>query len=156
MARYRLVNKMALYHSTAAATPAGSPDQTEIGSATNLIGSSSGEAMSSMTGWAAQPAVIDAPDFTTNIVGNVAGDVTLPQSTISFYADDASSTIRDLFTDDLGGYIWIGVEGSANGDECLDFPATVLSNIRRFERNEAAQFDVAFSISPSVDGTFLT
>lgn len=154
MARYRLVNKMALLHDVTAASTPGSPTQAEVTAADDLIGTSSGEAMSSMTGWAAQPAVIDAPDFTTNIVGNVAGDVTLPQSTISFYADDASTTIRDLLVEDTGGYVWIGVEGSAATKECLDFPATVLSNIRRFERNEAAQFDVAFSISPSVDGSF--
>ncbi len=154
MARYRLPTKLAAYWSTTAAASANAPDQTEIGAAVDLIGSSSGEALGELTGWAAQPNVVDTPDFTTNVVGNVAGDVTLPQSGMAFYSDDAAVVIYSALTPDTVGEVWLGYEGSAAGKESQNFPARILSRERRADRGAAAMFDVAFTISPPVIGTF--
>lgn len=154
MARYRLPTKLAALWDTTAPAAMNAPTQLEVTGATDLIGSSSGEAVGELTGWAAQPNVVDTPDFTTNVVGNVAGDVTLPQSGMAFYSDDADTTIYDAMTPDTVGYVILGYEGSAETKESQVFPARILSRERRADRGSAAMFDVAFTISPPTIGAF--
>ncbi len=154
MARYRLPTKLAAYWLTSTVSSQAAPTQAEIGAGTDLIGSSSGEAVGELTGWAAQPSVVDAPDFTTNVVGNVAGDVTLPQSGMAFYSDDADTTIYDALAPNAVGEVILGYEGSAETKESQVFPARILSRERRADRGAAAMFDVAFTISPPVIGAF--
>jgi hypothetical protein len=154
MARYRLPTKLAAYWATTDPANAAAPTQAEIGGAVDLIGSSSGEAVGELSGWAAQPNVVDTPDFTTNVVGNVAGDVTLPQSSMAFYSDDAAVVIYSALVPDTTGNVILGYEGSAAGKESQVFPARILSRERRADRGSAAMFDVAFTISPPTIGSF--
>lgn len=155
MARYRLPTNLRAYWTTTALANNAAPTQAEIGAAVDLRGTSSGEAVGELQGWAAQPNVVDVPDFTTNVVGNVAGDVTLPQSTMTFYADDASTTIYGALTPNTVGTVIIGRETSAVGKESRVFPnARILSNEPRFDRGAAHMFDVTWTISPPVIGAF--
>lgn len=153
MARYILPGTLAVAWLASEPTLP-NPTQAEITAGDDLLGSKSGEALAGITGFQPSVSVYDTPDYVDARVGNVGGTVTYPQSSLMFYADDTSTTLRDLLSVDTNGFLVFGFNGSAQGEESQVFTASVVSNEYDPNPGQATMFEVAFSIAAPTKGVF--
>jgi len=154
MARYILPGTLSVYWLTSAPTLVAPSISTELSGGTNLLGTKAGEALAGITGFQPTVSVYDTPDYVDARVGNVGGTVTYPQSSLMFYADDTSTTIRDLLAVDGSGWLVIGFNGAVNGEESQVFVATVVSNEYDPNPGQATMYEVAFSIAAPTKGLY--
>ena len=93
---------------------------------------------------------INAPDFTSSFVPQVAGEDTSEDSSLTFYEDTSSNPIRTLLAKGTSGFIVIfkaGIAGAnpATGDKADVWPVTVGSNAPQYTAdNETAKYMVRF------------
>ena len=155
MARYVLDGRLAARWLTTAPSDLAAPTQAELNGGVDLVGTAGGEALEDIQGFVVEPNIIQTPDYASLNVGTVAGDQTYPASTMSFYADTATTTIFAAFaTPNTAGYIVFMYDGQGATNPCDTFPATVTSRVRRPARNAAHIFDVNFAPSaPTLNGT---
>jgi len=154
VARYILPGTLAVVWLASTPVDPAAPTQAEVSGGTNLLGTKAGEALAGITGFQPSVAVYDTPDYVDARVGNVGGTVTYPQSSLMFYADDTSTTIRDLLSVDTSGFLLLGFNGSAQNEESQLFTATVVSNEYDPNPGQATMYEVAFSISAPTKGVF--
>lgn len=154
MARYILPGTLACYWLTSQPTEAAPSIGTELSGGTSLLGTKSGEALAGITGFQPSVSVYDTPDYVDARVGNVGGTVTYPQSSLMFYADDTSTTLRDLLAVDGNGWLVFGFNGAVIGEESQVFTASVVSNEYDPNPGQATMFEVAFSIAAPTKGLF--
>lgn len=148
MARYVLDGRIQVaFLTTEPATPT-APTQAEVNAGVDLIGTSQAEALENIDGFVVEPNIIQTPDYASTQVGTVTGDQTYPQSTLSFYADTAVTTIFDALIDGTTGYVLFMYDGQAASSAVDTFPITVSSRVRRPARNAAHIYDV--NIAPGV------
>lgn len=137
---------------TLPATPL-APTQSELDAGTDLVGTSQAEELMDIQGFAVQPSSIPTPGYAGTLVGNVAGDQTYPDSTLSFYKDDTASVIYTALARGNTGWVALMYDGQASGEEVDLFPATVVSRVRRPALNSPHIFDVNFAIDVPYEGT---
>lgn len=93
---------------------------------------------------------INAPDFSTSFVPQVAGEDTSEDSSLTFYEDSTSNPIRTLLAKGVTGFIVIFKAGTAGatpaaGDKADVWPVTVGSNAPQYTAdNETAKYMVRF------------
>lgn len=155
MGRHILPGLLKAYWLTAAPADLDAPTQAELTAGVDLIGTKGGEALADINGFKPSNSVYDTPDYVDAIVGNVGGTSTYPQSSMMFYSDTDSSTIRDALAQGDDGYIVIGWLGSAATDESQVFSASVLSNEIDPSKSQATIYEVAFGISAPTKGAFV-
>lgn len=130
------------------------PTDTEVIAGTELT-----DDIAEMNGFTFSNSPIQTPDLGTKFVGQIPGEDSTEDSSLVFYEDDASTTIKDALVKDTNGYIVIFPQGTAgaspaNGDNVEAWPVTVSSNARKYTAgNEAAQFEVKFATTapPNID-----
>jgi len=104
---------------------------------------------------------INAPDFLTTFVGQVAGEDTSEDSSLTFYEDTVTNPIRTLLAKGASGYIFILKAGTAGanpaaGDKGDTWPVSVGSNAPIYTAdNETAKYMVRFinTARPAADVT---
>lgn len=93
---------------------------------------------------------INAPDFLTTFVGQVAGEDTSEDSSLTFYEDTTTNPIRTLLAKGTSGFIVIFKAGTAGatpaaGDKADVWPVSVGSNAPQYTAdNETAKYMVRF------------
>lgn len=152
MARFQLAGRIEVVWLTTVPADPAAPTGAEITAGTDLIGSSQLEELQGIQGWEIQPSTIATPGYASTKVGNIAGDETYPDSSLSFYKDSNSEIIYTAMVAGTEGWMAFMRDGSATGEECELFPATISSRSRRPARSEAHIFDVNFSIAAPYDG----
>ena len=153
MARFILDGRLAAVWLTALPSDPNAPTQAELGGGTDLVGTAQAEELVEIRGFEVQTSSIPTPGFAGTLVGNVAGEQTYPDSTLSFYKDDTSETIYTALASGNTGWVFLGMDGLGSGEESLLFPSTVASRVRRPARNAPHIFDVNFAIDVPFEGT---
>lgn len=128
---------------------------TDIGNvnAVDLIGPDNGEGLAEMNGWIVNASTIPTPDYRSHTVGNVPGDSTVQDSSMSFYYDRTDTTIYDTLVAGTTGVIILMRDGATAAEESQLWPVTVVTRFRRPARDQAHIFDVNFSVGTPTEGT---
>lgn len=123
-------------------------------------GTELGPELADVSGFAFTNNPISTPDMDNQFVSQITGEDTADQSSLTFYDDDTSSTIKAALAKGTAGYVlfyYAGLAGAtpAANDEYEAWPVTVSAAPRLFSAgNEAAQFRVDFAITAvPVEGT---
>jgi len=109
------------------------------------------EGIGEMNGFTYSNNPIQTPNLNTKFVSQIPGEDSTEDSSLVFYEDKVSATLRDGLDKDDTGYIVIfatGIAGAtpAAGDKCEVWPVTISSNARKYTAgNEAAMFEVKFA-----------
>jgi len=116
-------------------------------------GTELGSELADVSGFAFTNNPISTPDMDNQFVSQITGEDTADQSSLTFYEDDTSTTIKDALAKGTAGYVlfyYAGLAGAspAAADEYEAFPVTVSAAPRLYSAgNEAAQFRVDFAIT---------
>ena len=108
-----------------------------------------------MSGWEQSPSVIETPDYVSHLVGNVPGDTTIPESSISIYMDDTDRTIYDSQVIGNTGAIGIFFDGTAVGAESNIYLVEVQNRRRAFARDAGHQATFDYSLAVPVVGAIV-
>lgn len=108
MARFFRRGVSKVYFKTSLLTPLTGLTQAEITASTNLTNS-----VAEIGGFQLSNSPIATPDLESTFTKTIIGEDTTDASTITFYDDDASSTIRSALAKGTGGYIILAPYGSA-------------------------------------------
>ena len=116
-------------------------------------GTELGTELADVSGFAFTNNPISTPDMDNQFVSQITGEDTADQSSLTFYEDDTTNTIKTALAKGTAGYVlfyYAGLAGSsvAASDTYEAFPVTVSSAPRLYSAgNEAAQFRVDFAIT---------
>lgn len=104
--------------------------------------------VSDVAGWTYTNTPIDTPDFATTFTPQIGGEDKAAQSSLTFYDNDASTTIRAALVKGTAGFMVLMPYGDVPTKRCEVWPATVVSIADQYATaNEAAKFQVTFSIT---------
>lgn len=155
MARFTLPARLVVVWWPFASQPTNlaAPTQAQITAGVNLIGSSQGEGLAQINGFTQEPGTIATPDYSGRVVGTVPGDVTIPDSSLSFYMDTTARVIYNAMVVDAVGVVGFFYDGTAATKESKLFVATITSKDRHNDRDQGHMFTSGFSPSAPVIGT---
>ena len=153
MARIVVEGLIAVQWLTSLPSDPDAPTQAELTAGTALVGTSQAEELVEIRGFEIQTSTLPTPGYASNVVGNVSGEQSYPDSTLSFYWDDTTQTIYTALAPGNSGWVYIAFDGLGSGNEALGFPATVASRVRRPARNAPHIFDVNFAVSAPYNAT---
>lgn len=153
MARIVLDGTIAIQWLTTIPAIPTAPTQAELTGGTALVGTSQGEELVEIRGFEIQTSSLPTPGYASNVVGNVAGEQTYPDSTLSFYWDDTTQTIYTALAAGNTGWVYVCFDGLGNSLEALGYPTTIASRVRRPARNAPHMFDVNCAISAPYEAT---
>jgi hypothetical protein len=91
---------------------------------------------------------IATPDLNSTFTSSIPGEDTTDDSSITFYDDDTSTTIRTLLAKGVSGYIMRMPYGQVTAKRAEIWPVTSTGvNDTWSTGNDAAQFQVGFAIT---------
>lgn len=128
-----------------------SPTRPEITAGTDLSGSVAG-----IGGFTLNNSPISTPDLATNFDSQVNGPDAAGDSSLTFYDDNASSTIRTALAKGTAGYIVLFPYGDVASKRLEVWPVTSTGvNDEWGVDASAAQFQVGFAVTavPNQNGT---
>lgn len=119
------------------------PTRAEITAGVDVSGQ-----VSDVSGWTYANSPIDTPDFATTFTPQIGGEDKAAQSSLNFYDDDASTTIRVALAKGTAGFMVLMPYGDVPTKRCEVWPSTVISIADQYATaNEAAKYQVMFSIT---------
>lgn len=134
------------------ANPTAAPTTAEVSAGQNLT-----PRIADMAGWQLQSAPVPVPNLADRFVGNIPGEQTVETSSLTFYADDATTdAIKTAMPVDQVGYIYVRHSGTTAGSKADLFPVRVSSIGNEYSLgNEPARYVVTFAITgpPAIDVT---
>lgn len=120
-----------------------SPTRPEITAGTDLTG-----AIAAIAGFKMANAPIATPDLLTTFDTQIDGPDTVDASSITFYDDDASTTIRTALAKGNAGYVVLFPQGDASGKRCEVWRAKSLGVNDEWTLDAtAAKYEVGFAIT---------
>lgn len=120
------------------------PTRIELDAGTDLTGE-----ISDASGWTVEGADIDTPDLKSEFVSKVPGRTSSPDSSLTFYASENGTDVRDVLTYKQAGYIVVMNGGDVAGQPMDVFPVRVKSGLvpTLSVGDETAKIAVGFSIT---------
>lgn len=160
MARQTFRSNIALRWLDSAPANLAAPTQVELtpgAGITDILGAAGadGEGLMSMDGWDTSPSDIGVPDAASMDTATIPGEVTLGSGSLTYYMDDTTTTIQDLFVGGTTtGYLVIMPFGQGSGEYCTVISARCQKNSPDYQvGNAAGTFTVSFSKSSVTEGT---
>lgn len=138
-------------YTDASGSGAGSPTRAEINAGTALSGS-----LSEIAGFQLSNSPIPIPDLLTTFTGQINGEDTVDASVLTFYDDDASSTIRTALAKATNGFIVLFPYGDVQSKRCEVWPIRSTGvNDEWTTGNDPARFAVGCAVTrvPNQAGT---
>lgn len=88
-------------------------------------------------------------DLSTRVDSKLAGRLSLPDASLTFFDDDASSTIRTALTEGTVGFLVLMPYGQTTGKRCEVWPVTIgsLNNSQLVAGSDPATFMVAVAVT---------
>lgn len=145
----RGVTKVRFLPAVAAATLV--PTRAEITAGTDLS-----TLLAAIDGWELQNNPIPTPDMADAFTGNIPGEDTASDSSLTFYDDDASTTKRTTLAKGTAGFIYVMPYGDVSGKRAETFPIRVTRvTDEKTVGNDPARFVVGVAITapPNVANT---
>lgn len=149
MARYFRRGKSKMKYLPAIANQA-APTAPELSAGTDLTGS-----IADVNGFGYNNSPIATPDLNSTFTSSIPGEDTTDDSSITFYDDDTSTTIRTLLAKGITGFICRQPYGQVSAKRCEIWPVTSTGvNDVWTVGNDAAQFVVGFAVTatPTLTG----
>jgi len=150
MARFHPSNKTKVVIAPAVASLA-APSGPEItaGTVLTVAASTTLAGLVEMSGFETAPSDISVPDVGTSFDGMIPGRRAASAASMTFYDDDASSTIRTALAEGTVGYIIIMPYGQTAGRRCEVWPVRVsaVNDSQITSANEAKKFVVSMSVT---------
>lgn len=119
-----------------------SPTRSEINAGTDLT-----PEISAINGWAVTSNLIDAPDYGSRFTSKTPGRTDAADSSLTFYASQDTTDVRELLPRDTTGYVVIMWGGDVPAQKCDVFPVKVSSNEKNLPDNADADIVVHFAIT---------
>jgi hypothetical protein len=119
-----------------------SPTRAELDAGTDLTGE-----ISAISGFAVSSNTVDVQDLSSRFTAQIAGLITAPSSSLTFYSSDDSTDVRELLPRDTTGYIVMLWEGDTAGHRMDIFPVTVTSTPKSSGITDPATIEVQFAIT---------
>ncbi|MGW5003235.1 phage tail tube protein [Streptomyces hydrogenans] len=126
------------------AAPTYIPTRAEITGATSLT-----KQIAEVEGFALENQEIETPDLESTFTSKIPGDDTAADSSLTFYEDDASSTLEEALAKGTVGFVIILRKGDVPTSKSMDvYPVRVASKSAAITvDNEAAKWTARFSIT---------
>lgn len=155
MTRFSQQGNIAMEWVVAAPADLAAPTAAEITAATDILGvnGADGEGVVSMAGFKVSPGTIPTPDAAGFPVATIPGPTQLNDCSITYYMDDTTTTIQDLFTIGLKGHLILMPNGVGVGNPCTVLSVTVLDNSPDYDVSPTpSMFTVSFSKASQTEG----
>jgi hypothetical protein len=118
------------------------PTRAELTAGTELQGETG-----AMQGWQTTSATAPTPALGARFTPVVGGEITAPDSSLTFWASKTGVDVRTLLTRDTdGNVVWMD-EGDVPGQPMDAFPVSVISQTKIREMDSAAQIMAQFAIT---------
>lgn len=133
-----------LFLTTITATTTLIPTRAEIDGATKLTGS-----LAELDGFQLENNEIETPDMEHTFDSKIPGSDSVGDSSMTFYEDDAASTLEEALAKGTTGYVVFLRKGDVPASKSMDiFPVRVASRSSAYTvDNEAAKWTVRYSIT---------
>ena len=142
MARYFRRGKSAIRFLPAVANKA-APTRAEITAGTDLTGSTA-----EIAGFTFSNDPIPVPDLGSTFTGTIVGEDTAETPTLTFYDDDAASTVRTALAKGVTGFIVLFPYGDVPTKRAEVWPVTSTGvNDEWSAGNDPARFSVGFAVT---------
>ena len=116
---------------------------------------SDGECLADMDGWGRNVGTVAIPDACSLTTKTIPGENTLGVGSLTYYLDDTTTPIKDLFTIGLVGHVILAPIGVVSTLRSVIAKVTVLTNqVNYAVANEGATFTVTFSKTSQTNGIF--
>lgn len=126
-----------------AAAGTGSPSRTEITGSTDLT-----PQIAEVSGFSFSNSPIAVPDLNSTFTSTIAGEDTAEDSSLTFYDDDVSTTLRTLLVKGTKGFILLFPYGDVTGRRAEVWPIESTGVADEWSAgNDPARFTVAFGIT---------
>lgn len=123
MARFTRRGKMKLRWLPAVAAATGAPTAAEVTAGTDLT-----PRVADLAGWTVSASSIATPDLVSRFTPSIPGEITVADSSITYYADDANADpLKTLMPMDQAGWVYIQKQGAGTGLPADLFPVRVMS-----------------------------
>jgi hypothetical protein len=130
-------------YSGASGVGTGSPTNSEFNAGTDLSNQ-----ISALTGFQLTNSSINTPDLGSTFVKNITGEDTTAASSLTFYDDTTSTTIRTLLAKGQEGYVVLCPYGKITSKRCEVWPVRSAGVNDTWDTgNEAARFVSAFAVT---------
>lgn len=114
---------------------------------------SDGECLQSMSPWQKDVSTISIPSACSLQTSTIPGPQVPGQDSLTYYFDDTTTPIKDLFTPGTTGYLLFAPYGATAGQRSSVCLVEVLSNQIDYEiANQGATFTVTFSKTSQTEG----
>ena len=118
------------------------PTRTEITAGKDLT-----DEIADLNGWVVGSDQLDTPDMGSRFPKKIGGMLTVDDSSLTFYADEAGDDIRSVLPRQTRGFIVFCDGGDVEDNKADCFPVEVLSNSQQRSLSDAARRMVQFSIT---------
>jgi hypothetical protein len=119
-----------------------SPTRAEINAGTALENE-----IAEVAGFSVQSATVDTPDLGSRFISQVDGDITVEDSSITFWASSNSTDVRGLLPRGTVGFLLFMDESDTSGRRGYTFPIKVTSTSPIRERDGGARVTVSFAVT---------
>lgn len=123
-------------------TDKAAPTRSELNAGTELS-----VEVGAVEGWQIVSAVVETPTLGSKFNAKIDGAISADDSSLTLYASQTGTDIRDLLARGTNGYIVWMDEGDTAGRKMDVFPVRVLSQAKLREMEEAAQVQVQFAVT---------
>lgn len=118
------------------------PTRTELDAGTALEAETG-----AMSGWQTTSGTVPTPALGSRFTPVVGGEITAADSSLTFYASKTGDDVRALLTREAVGFVVWMDEGDVDGQTMDVYPATVTSQAKVRELDQAAQIMAQFAIT---------
>lgn len=118
------------------------PTRSELNAGTELS-----VEVGAVEGWQIVSAVLETPTLGSKFNAKIDGAISADDSSLTLYASQTGTDVRDLLTRGTNGFIVWMDEGDTPGRKMDVFPVRVLSQAKQRQMEEAAQVQVQFAVT---------
>jgi hypothetical protein len=98
-------------------------------------------------GWQVMSAVVETPTLGSKFNAKIDGAISADDSSLTLYASQTGTDVRDLLQRGTNGYVVWMDEGDTTGRTMDVFPVRVLSQVKLRTMEDAAQVQVQFAVT---------
>ena len=120
------------------------PTRAELNAGTNLS-----VEINDLNGWMVQSDLIDVQSLSEAFQSKIAGTLSSPDSSLTFYTSKNGSDVRSLLPRGTTGYVVFCDGGDIGGNKAEVYPVEVTSNgiMRTIDGKDASKIEVGFAIT---------
>lgn len=154
MARFTLPGRLKIRLMTTKPANLAAPTQAELNAGVDVVGNAAGEELADFPDWMKSVSTTPTPGYASFSVGNVPGDVSFPNISMTWYKDDTAVAIYDAVAESANPrYLAIMRDGQGNPKESQILTVIIQNRQRTNNRDGANQFRADMAVQAETVGT---